>query len=116
MRPAGNCIDKWRRDDLLSPDSSQPLRQVFHCPVDLGLLKVVRSRAVLPDGVTRRQQWVLPPEWLCEQACQITAQQISAPALRQMRIAGTVYKDVAIGAAHQRLMSFEHDAAIAKLF
>ena len=69
---------------------------------------------MLPDGVADRFGRVFLQGGLREQAGQITGKRIAGTALAKKRVAGGINENVALAAANQGLVSFEHDPGVAE--
>ena len=101
--------------DFINGDSADDIRQVFDDPIPPFAREFVRRRAVLPHRVGDGFERVGLEFRLCQQAADEAREQVAAAALREVRIAGGVHEDVAVRAADERLMAFQHDPAIAVL-
>src|SRR5215813_12512887 len=79
--------------------------QVLDDPIGALRLQPVGRRAVLPNRITNRFQWVGSECRLCEQTREISRKDIAAATLREVRVARRVDVDFARAAPNQSLVS-----------
>src|SRR5581483_2986360 len=88
---------------------TQLLQQLFYGPIWLNVRQVICRSAVLLNAETNCGHGIESQGRLSEQSSQVTRQYVTASALSQKRIAGTVDKHIAGAPSDNGLVAFKHD-------
>ena len=112
-----------RLENHLIPDEGKPDalgcfaqfgQQIFGDPGPAGALEVIRRSPMLPDGVADGLERVSLEGRLGEQAGEVAAQDITAAALSEVRVARGIYVNRSGASAYERLMALQDHPGIAK--